>query len=59
MAGRLRGIFLCEKSERCGNQYILKQEEHHKKHSFREEYLDLLKKFEIDFNNKFLFEFYD
>ena len=37
-------------------KYILTQEEHHKKKSFKEEYLDFLKKFEIDYNEKYLFE---
>lgn len=36
--------------------YILNQEEHHKKRTFREEYLALLKKFEIEYNEKYLFE---
>ncbi|NCS90604.1 MAG: transposase [Ignavibacteria bacterium CG1_02_37_35] len=36
--------------------YILNQEAHHKKKSFKEEYFDLLKKFEIDYNEKYLFE---
>lgn len=54
------GAFSYAKSQKDAvTKYILKQEEHHKKHSFREEYLDLLKKFEIDFYNKYLFEFYD
>lgn len=39
--------------------YILNQEEHHKKRSFREEYLELLKKFEIEYNEKYLFEWID
>lgn len=29
-------------------QYILNQEEHHKKKTFKEEYLDFLQKFEIE-----------
>ena len=37
-------------------QYILNQEEHHKKKTFREEYIDFLKKFEIDYDEKNLFE---
>jgi putative transposase len=37
-------------------QYILNQEEHHKKISFRTEYIDFLKKFEIEFDEKYLFE---
>lgn len=40
-------------------QYIMKQEEHHKAKSFRAEYIELLKKFEIAFDEKYLFEFYD
>lgn len=40
-------------------KYIMNQEEHHRKRTFREEYLDLLKKFEVDFNEKYIFEFYD
>ncbi len=40
-------------------KYILNQPEHHKKQSFREEYLLLLKKFNIDFDEKYLFDFYD
>jgi putative transposase len=40
-------------------QYIVNQEEHHKRRCFREEYLELLKKFEIQFEEKYLFEFYE
>ena len=39
--------------------YISKQPEHHRKKSFKEEYIDLLKKFEIKYDNKYLFEWYD
>ena len=37
-------------------KYILNQEEHHKKKSFKEEYMDFLKKFEIQYDEKYLFE---
>ncbi|MEK6783702.1 MAG: IS200/IS605 family transposase [Bacteroidota bacterium] len=37
-------------------QYILNQEEHHKKKTFKEENLDLLQKFEIEYDEKYLFE---
>lgn len=37
-------------------QYILNQEEHHKKKTFREEYMDFLRKFEIGYDEKYLFE---
>ena len=36
-------------------RYILHQEEHHRRTSFREEYEKLLKKFGIEFNPKFTF----
>ena len=36
--------------------YIKNQEEHHKKESFREEYLKFLKAFEIEYDEKYLFE---
>ena len=37
-------------------KYILNQEEHHKKQTFKEEYLDLLKKFDIEYDERYLFE---
>ena len=40
-------------------QYILNQESHHVKRPFREEYLDFLKKFEVKFEEKYLFDFFD
>ena len=40
-------------------KYINNQQKHHKKITFREEYLDFLKKFEIEFDEKYLFEFYE
>ena len=39
--------------------HILNQEKHHKKVTFREEYLSFLSKFEIDYEEKYLFEWYD
>jgi len=39
--------------------YIKNQKKHHEKFSFKREYLSLLKKFEIAFEEKYLFEFYD
>ena len=36
--------------------YILNQEEHHKKRTFKEEYLDMLEKFEVEYDEKFLFD---
>ena len=37
-------------------KYVNSQEEHHKKASFKDEYLKLLKKFEIEYDPKYLFE---
>ncbi len=37
-------------------RYIENQETHHKKRTFREEYLDFLNKFEIEYNEKHLFK---
>lgn len=39
--------------------YIKNQEQHHRKKTFREEYLELLKKFEIEYDEKYLFEWYE
>jgi REP element-mobilizing transposase RayT len=40
-------------------KYILNQEEHHRKKNFREEYMDILRKNEIDFTEEYLFSFFD
>ncbi|WP_346862301.1 IS200/IS605 family transposase [uncultured Draconibacterium sp.] len=36
-------------------EYITKQKEHHKKRTFIEEYLEFLKKFDIPFNERYIF----
>jgi hypothetical protein len=36
-------------------EYVLNQPEHHKEKTFREEYLELLKKFEIPYEDQYLF----
>ena len=40
-------------------RYIQKQEEHHKKKLFRDEYLKILKDFNVEFDPKYLFDFFD
>lgn len=40
-------------------QYIEKQKEHHKKKTFKEEYLAFLKAFEIEFRDEYLYEWID
>ncbi len=39
--------------------YIKDQKRHHEKRTFQQEYLLLLKKFNISYEEKYLFEFYD
>ena len=39
--------------------YILNQEEHHATKTFKEEYIGLLEKFEIKYDEKYLFDWYD
>lgn len=38
--------------------YVLNQEKHHQKKTFREEYIEFLTKSEIEFDEKYLFEWY-
>ena len=40
-------------------KYVLNQEQHHKKKSFKSEYLEMLEKNEIEFNREYVFEFFD
>jgi hypothetical protein len=40
-------------------KYILSQEEHHKKRPFREEYLEILEKNQVEFKDEYVFEFFD
>jgi len=39
--------------------YIANQKHHHKKKSFKEEYFELLMKFEIEFKNEYVFDYFD
>ena len=40
-------------------KYIQNQESHHHKKTFREEYIGLLNDFTVEFDDKYLFEFFD
>jgi putative transposase len=54
------GAFTYSRSQRNDViNYIKNQEDHHKVQTFKEEYLNLLKKFEIEYDPKYLFKFYD
>lgn len=37
-------------------KYILNQEKHHEKKTFKEEYLEMLQKFAVEYDEKYLFE---
>ena len=37
-------------------KYIMNQQEHHKKRTFREEYLDFLEKFKVEYDERYLFD---
>ena len=37
-------------------KYILNQEDHHRKKTFIEEYKEMLKKFEVDYNDQYIFK---
>ena len=37
-------------------KYIQNQEEHHKVHTFRDEYLELLKEFKVEYDEQYIFQ---
>ena len=39
--------------------YVIKQKEHHKKQSFKDEYILFLKRFDIEFKDEYVFNFFD
>ena len=54
------GAFSYSRSQRDNViRYLMNQEEHHRIKTFKEEYLELLEKFEIDFKNEYIFELYE
>jgi len=54
------GAFSYSKSQRDKViKYIMTQEEHHRIKTFREEYLQILTDFDVEHEEKYLFEFYD
>ncbi|MEL6718113.1 MAG: IS200/IS605 family transposase [Bacteroidota bacterium] len=40
-------------------RYVLNQESHHQKKSFREEYLEMLRRNEVSYKEEYLFDFFD
>ncbi len=54
------GAFSYSRSQiKVVSDYILEQESRHEARTFRNEYLSLLRKFDIDFDERYLFEFID
>jgi len=54
------GAFSYAKSQRSAViQYIQNQQKHHQTQNFKTEYLNFLEKFGIEYEDKYLFEFYD
>ena len=38
------------------HNYILNQEQHHKKETFQEEYLRILKKYQVEYDERYLWD---
>jgi REP element-mobilizing transposase RayT len=67
--GFLRGAFAWQDGYGCFTyahsqiavvaNYVMNQKEHHRTRTFKEEYEDFLQKFEVSFDERYLFEFYD
>jgi putative transposase len=54
------GLFSYSMSHRTNViKYIKNQQEHHRTKSFREEYLEFLRKFQVDYKPEYLFNFFD
>ena len=54
------GAFSYSKSQALNVvDYILNQPKHHAKKTFKQEYIEFLQKFEIEYNDEYLFEFYE
>ncbi len=54
------GAFTYSKSQVASViDYILGQEEHHKNTTFKDEYIKILQNFEIEYKDKYLYDWYD
>lgn len=54
------GGFSYSRSQRTNViQYIMSQKEHHAVMTFKQEYMEILNKFDIKFEDQYLFEFYE
>jgi REP element-mobilizing transposase RayT len=51
------GIFSCAQSQLATvRRYILSQKEHHRQRTFKDEYLDFLKKYQVAYDPRFVFD---
>lgn len=51
-------VFSCDYNNICAViDYIKNQEEHHKNNNFQSEYLNLLKEYQIDYQDEYVFNF--
>jgi putative transposase len=54
------GSFSYSRSQRNAViNYIIRQEEHHRTKTFKEEYLETLRNFEVEYDTKYIFDFYE
>ena len=54
------GVFSYSRSQRPNIiAYIENQERHHKNKNFREEYIDMLSKFDVDYDMQYIFDTFD
>ena len=54
------GAFSYNRSQRDSViKYIENQEEHHRRKTFQEEYIDILQQFKLEYKNEYLFDFID
>jgi hypothetical protein len=56
LAGRVRRILYSHSQLTEVIRYIQNQEAHHSKKSFREEYLNLLNKFDVPYDERYVFK---
>ena len=55
MARGVWSFFIQSKDVDTVYKYIQHQEEHHKVQTFREEYLELLKEFKVEYDEQYIF----
>ena len=56
MADGICCVLVCTFSIAAVARYIINQEEHHSRQTFREEYLAFLKRFDVPYNPKYVFD---